>query len=69
MKPELLNAPPQSRLSPCPKPVWGLDPLPRAEILHALDSVSNLRYDAKTDAVEPLPFTGIPKDWIEERKP
>jgi WD40 repeat protein len=33
------------------------------EMLFALDSFTNLRYDPKTDTVEALPFKGIPKEW------
>ena len=46
------------------RPVWLLSAsIPVAEIIYTLESLTNLRYDSKTDTVKPLPFKGIPKEW------
>ena len=52
------------------EPVWLITPdITNDELIRALGRLTNLRYDPKTDTVKPLPFKGIPKEWLEEAKP
>ena len=48
-------------------PRWLLTPdLRDRDLVSTLDALTNLRYDPETDTVVPLPFKGIPKEWLEE---
>lgn len=51
------------------EPIWLVnDTISNDELVATLERLTNLRYDEKADAVNPLPFKGVPKDWLADVK-